>query len=204
MQHFFSWNPHTIHPTARNCYYKGMGCVLGVQSLIYDLPLLLCKQYPGIHDDFIKWKHFPHYWPFVREIHQSPVNSHHEGQWRGSFDVFFAIRLNIQLSNRSWGWWFEMPSCSLYDITVMIDHVITRPICIILKFQFYQHKLWEFTFKCKQIVGDMARFKLNSYKCYCFLHVRSEMYIHFQPHVRKTIAFCVNKLQPDTKLCYFA
>ena len=26
------------------------------------------------HDDVIKWKHFPRYWPFVRGIHQSPVN----------------------------------------------------------------------------------------------------------------------------------
>ena len=25
------------------------------------------------HDDVIKWKHFPHYWPFVLGIHQSPV-----------------------------------------------------------------------------------------------------------------------------------
>ena len=29
----------------------------------------------------IKWKHFPLYWPFVWGIHQSPVNSPHEGQW---------------------------------------------------------------------------------------------------------------------------
>ena len=33
-----------------------------------------------LHDDVIKWKHFPHYWPFVLEIHQSPVNSHHRSQ----------------------------------------------------------------------------------------------------------------------------
>ena len=32
------------------------------------------------HDDVIKWKHFPRYWPFVRGIHWSPVNSLHEGQ----------------------------------------------------------------------------------------------------------------------------
>ena len=25
---------------------------------------------PFIHDDVIKWKHFPRYWPFVRGIHQ--------------------------------------------------------------------------------------------------------------------------------------
>ena len=34
------------------------------------------------HDDVIKWKYFLRHWPFVREIHRSPVNSHHKGQWR--------------------------------------------------------------------------------------------------------------------------
>ena len=36
------------------------------------------------HDDVIKWKHFPRYWPFVRGIHRSPVNSPHKGQWPGA------------------------------------------------------------------------------------------------------------------------
>ena len=36
------------------------------------------------HDDVIKWRHFPHYWPFVRGIHRSPVNSLHKGQWCGA------------------------------------------------------------------------------------------------------------------------
>ena len=31
-----------------------------------------------VHDDVIKWKHFPRYWPFVRGIHRSPVNSQHK------------------------------------------------------------------------------------------------------------------------------
>ena len=31
----------------------------------------------NIHDDVIKWKHFPRYWPFVRESHRSPMNSPH-------------------------------------------------------------------------------------------------------------------------------
>ena len=31
-----------------------------------------------------------------------------------SFDVFFDMCLNKQLSKQSWGWWFEMPSCSLW------------------------------------------------------------------------------------------
>ena len=36
-------------------------------------------------DDIIKWKHFPRYWPFVRGIRRSLVNSPHKGQWRGAF-----------------------------------------------------------------------------------------------------------------------
>ena len=38
----------------------------------------------SIHDDVIKWNHFPRYWPFVRRIHRSPVNSPHKDQWRGA------------------------------------------------------------------------------------------------------------------------
>ena len=36
---------------------------------------------PSLHDDVIKWKHFPRYCPFVRGIHWS--NFPHKGQWRG-------------------------------------------------------------------------------------------------------------------------
>ena len=36
------------------------------------------------HDDVIKWKHFAHYWPFVRRNHLSPVSSLHIGQRRGA------------------------------------------------------------------------------------------------------------------------
>ena len=38
----------------------------------------------SLHDDVIKWNHFPRYWPFERGIHRSPVNSPHKGQWRGA------------------------------------------------------------------------------------------------------------------------
>ena len=48
----------------------------------------------AIHDDVIKWKHLPRYWPFVREIHRSPVNYPHKGQWRGAL-MFSVIRVWI-------------------------------------------------------------------------------------------------------------
>ena len=44
-----------------------------------NLNLYLCSMISSIwHDDVIKWKHFPRYWPFVRGIHRSPVNSPHK------------------------------------------------------------------------------------------------------------------------------
>ena len=44
----------------------------------------------SFHDDVIKWEHFPLYWPFVRGIHRSSVNSPHEGEWRGAL-IFSLI-----------------------------------------------------------------------------------------------------------------
>ena len=38
--------------------------------------------------DVIKLKHFPRHWPFVREIHRSPVDSLHKGQWRRALMFF--------------------------------------------------------------------------------------------------------------------
>ena len=42
------------------------------------------KNFGIFHDDVIKWKPFPRYWPFVRGIHRSPMNSPQKGQWRGA------------------------------------------------------------------------------------------------------------------------
>ena len=93
------------------------------------------------HDNVIKWKHFPRYWPFVQGIHRSPVNSpasdtelwcflwsapwingwvnnREAGDLRrhlAHYDVivmFFYLRLNKRLSKQSWRRWFETPSRS--------------------------------------------------------------------------------------------
>ena len=40
--------------------------------------------YRIFYDDVIKWTYFLRYWPFVREIHRSPVNFPHRGQWCGA------------------------------------------------------------------------------------------------------------------------
>ena len=56
------------------------------------------------HDDVIKWKHFQRYWPFVRGIHRSPVNSPHKGQWRGGLMfTLICARINAWVNNREAG-----------------------------------------------------------------------------------------------------
>ena len=47
------------------------------------------NQLARFHDEVIKWKHFPRYWPFVHGIHRSPVNSLHKGQWCRAFMFSF-------------------------------------------------------------------------------------------------------------------
>ena len=44
---------------------------------------------PNYHDDVIKWKHFPRYWPFVRGTHRSLLNSPHKGQWHSALVFLF-------------------------------------------------------------------------------------------------------------------
>ena len=65
------------------------------------------------HDDVIKWKHFCVTYPLCEEStvtcgfpSQRPVTR--------SFDVFFNLRLNKQLSKHSRRRWFKRPSRSLW------------------------------------------------------------------------------------------
>ena len=78
------------------------------------------------HDDVIKWKHFPRYWPFVRGIHRSPVNSPHKGQWRGAlmFSLICA-RINGWVNNREAGDLRRYRAH--YDVIVMVvTFVVSR------------------------------------------------------------------------------
>ena len=73
------------------------------------------------HDDVIKLKHFPRYWPFVRGIHRSRWIPPHKGQWRGAlmFSLIYA-RIN--------GWIDTGEAGDLrrhnthYDVIVMPKH----------------------------------------------------------------------------------
>ena len=68
-------------------------------------------------------KHFLRYWPFVRGIHRSPVNSPHEGQWRGAlmFSLICA-RINSWVNNGEAG--DLRRHRAHYDVIVMIGHLV--------------------------------------------------------------------------------
>ena len=101
--------------------FPGSGSVLPISwTGILDL-----SHYPVwviwlTHDDVIKWKHFPRYWPFVRGIHRSPVNSPHKGQWRGALMFsLICVWINNCVKNREAGDLRRYPGH--YDVIVICD-----------------------------------------------------------------------------------
>ena len=85
----------------------------------------ICRK---IHDDVIKWKHFPRYWPFVWGIHRSPVNSPHKGQWRGALMIsLICVWINDWVSNREAADLIRYRAH--YDVSVMVLTLIH--VCII-------------------------------------------------------------------------
>ena len=44
------------------------------RSVAFQFRIFLSREAEMNHDDVIKWKHFPRYWPFVRRIRRSSVN----------------------------------------------------------------------------------------------------------------------------------
>ena len=53
-------------------------------------------------------------------------------QVKRSFDVFFNLRMNKQLSKQSWGWWFETPSCSLWRHCIVFQEQLISRKCVLL------------------------------------------------------------------------
>ena len=53
-----------------------------------------------------------------------------QGPVTRSFDVFFDLCLKKRLSKQSWGWWFEMLSCSLWRHRNDWYHINYLSVCI--------------------------------------------------------------------------
>ena len=70
-------------------------------------------------------EHFPHYWPYVRAIHRSPVNFPRKGQWRGAliFSLTYAW-INVWVNNHETG--DLRRQRTHYDVIVMNIDVSTQ------------------------------------------------------------------------------
>ena len=103
--------------TSRGCNYLPLRPPLNRAPGTRDL--LRCLD----HDDVIKWKHFPRYWPFVRGIHRSPVNSPHKGQWREALMFLFIC---ARINNHDAG---DLRRHRIhYDVIVMYDPQCNHPL----------------------------------------------------------------------------
>ena len=106
-----SFNIYSIEPDAKQQKYHcafghcGRGAcrpvaITGVTILPHGLIIKSLKIIWRWHDDVINWKDFPRYWPFVRGIHRSTVNSPHNGQWRGALMFsFICVWINSWVNN---------------------------------------------------------------------------------------------------------
>ena len=101
------------------------------------------------HDDVIIWNHFPRYWPFVKGIHLSSVDSPHRGKWRGAL-IFLLICLNRRFSEYSRRRWFEMPPRPLWrhcNVCCVIRHLCWI-FLFLLNFTPFHSRKW--IWKCRQ------------------------------------------------------
>ena len=71
---------------------------------------------PTFHDDVMKWKYFPRYWPFVRGIHRSTGGFPSQRPVTRSFDAFFYLRLTKRFSKHSGRRWFRR-YCAHHDVS---------------------------------------------------------------------------------------
>ena len=66
------------------------------------------------HDDVIKYKHFPRYWPICAGNSSAAGEFPLQRPVTRSFDVFFDLRMNKRLSIQSRRRWLETPSRHLW------------------------------------------------------------------------------------------
>ena len=119
-----SWADYIVHDvrgyTYRPIYWAG---VLVQRNLIRyhrvhcGMSELQGSAWNQSHDDVIKWKHFPRYWPFVRGIQRFPVISLHKTSDAELLCFLWsAWPLNKRLSKQSRGWWFGTLSRPLWRL----------------------------------------------------------------------------------------
>ena len=101
---------------------RGWGVRNCIPYTVYSRRMINISVAP-LHDDVIKWKPFPRYWPFVRGIHRSPLTSPHKGQWRGALIISsICAWINSWVNNHEAG---DLRRHRVhYDLTVMVMQLL--------------------------------------------------------------------------------
>ena len=89
-----------------------------VVFLVVKYRLILPIFFRVAHDDVIRWKCYPRYWPFVLGIHRPPVNSLHKGQrHRALMFSLICAWINGWVNNGEAG--DLRHHCAHYDVIVL-------------------------------------------------------------------------------------
>ena len=128
-----------------------------------------------MHDDVIRWKHFPRYWSFVREFTGHKVISSHKGQWRGTL-IFFIF--------------------SLICTWTIVTRVIWDPIVLIIYYITVMTRMW-----CLSLCSSLTPYNItfpfgtfiNIYVVQCRLILKRCLQLHV-----KGVNICLHL----THLCY--
>ena len=104
------------------------------------------------HGDVMKWKKFPHYWPFVWGISRSLVSFPHKGQWCGTL-IFFNLCLNKRLSKQPNHRWLETPSRSVWRHCNVLLHCTVSCHFISIELPLFVHMIrssYSFVFRLQK------------------------------------------------------
>ena len=113
---------------------------------------------------------FPRNWLFVREIHRSPVNFPHKGQWRGAlmFSLIYAS-INDWVNNREAG--DLKHQHGHYDVIVM-------------------HIYWHSSLSINPLRAKFFRENIDIYLHFMsFLHINKTQVVEIPPWVRQWPAY---------------
>ena len=120
---------------------------------------IVIRWYVREYNDIIKWKHFPCYWPFVRGIHWSPMNSPHKCQCRGALMLSLICACTYDWVNNRAARWVETQSRPLWS------HCNYHTRYTIYLFQWHNHQLsgpGRSVCNYKSGLGSIPFFQFNS------------------------------------------
>ena len=188
-------------PTSAQSTWAGQFPPKPIVRLFDDYPSFtnISNSYPALwwchnmetlsgHGDVIKWKHSTRYWPFVRGIHRSPVNSPHKGHWRGAL-IFslICVSTNDWVNNREAG--DLRRHRAHYVVTVMITVLLRVRVCV---------RVWQ-----RWIYLEKGPIMNSLHIFFVWARASCWTYTRFGPDLHKCLIICFSyKIDPNT-YCLF-